>query len=130
MQTGTYQELLAETLPQVIETDRQYEESATRFGDLMVKRRMRTPEETKLMRLLGILIKDYDSRHALPPDDSSPGELLAFLVEHSGKKPGDLLPVFGQRSHVSEALRGTRKISADQARKLGAMFKVSPGLFI
>jgi antitoxin component HigA of HigAB toxin-antitoxin module len=79
---------------------------------------------------LGLLIQDYDRRHGLPPDDSTPAERLEFLLEHSGKAPADLLPVFGQRSHVNEALTGKRNISAAQARKLGQLFHVAPGLFI
>jgi antitoxin component HigA of HigAB toxin-antitoxin module len=52
-------------------------------------------------------------------------------VEQSGKSATELLlPVFVQRSHVSEALSGKRAISAAQARKLGALFHVSPGLFV
>jgi len=38
--------------------------------------------------------------------------------------------VFGQRSHVNEALNGKSPISAEQARKLAAMFSVKPGVFI
>jgi antitoxin component HigA of HigAB toxin-antitoxin module len=51
-------------------------------------------------------------------------------MEHSQKTPSDLVPVFGQRSHVNEALNGRRPISAEQARKLGKLFSVSPGLFV
>ncbi|MCC6361957.1 MAG: transcriptional regulator [Bryobacterales bacterium] len=130
MPTATYEQLLAETVPQVIETDRQYREIGSRFGDLVGKGRFRTQSETKLMRLLGLLIEDYDRRNALPPDDGAPPDRLRFLLEHSGKTPADLLPVFGQRSHVNEALNGKRRISAEQARKLGRMFNVNPGLFI
>jgi HTH-type transcriptional regulator / antitoxin HigA len=130
MPTLTYERLLIDTLPQVIETERQFREIGARFGDLVGKGRARTPVETKLMRLLGVLMEDYDRRHALPPDDSTPAELLRFLLDHSQKTPSDLLPVFGQRSHVNEALNGKRKISGDQARKLGAVFHVAPGLFI
>jgi HTH-type transcriptional regulator/antitoxin HigA len=131
MPTATYEELLTEACPQAIENDRQYEAVGRRFGELVGKQRSRTPEETKLMRLLGILIQDYDRRNALPPEKSTPAELLQFLVEHSGRSAAELLsPIFGQRSHVSEALSGKRAISAAQARKLGALFRVSPGLFL
>jgi HTH-type transcriptional regulator/antitoxin HigA len=130
MPTATYEQLLAETVPQVIETEKQYRAIGTRFGDLVGKGRARTPSETKLMRLLALLIEDYDRRNAMPPDDATPSNRLRFLVEHSDKTPADLLPVFGQRSHVNEALTGKRRISAEQARKLGAMFNVNPGLFI
>src|SRR5438270_7654231 len=130
MTTATYEELLIETVPQVIETDKQYREIAARFGDLIGKGHSRTRDETRLMRLLALLVEDYDRRNALPPDDSTPSEIVSFLMEHSGKKTADLLPIFGQRSHVNEALTGKRKISAGQARKLGKMFSVKPGLFL
>jgi HTH-type transcriptional regulator/antitoxin HigA len=130
MPTATYEELLIETLPQVIETDAQYRHIAGRFGDLVGKGRARSAEETRLLRLLGLLVEDYDRRHALPPDNSTPAETLRFLLEHSERTPADLQAVFGQRSHVHEALTGKRSISAPQARKLGQLFRVSPGLFL
>jgi HTH-type transcriptional regulator/antitoxin HigA len=130
MPTATYEDLLTETLPQVIETEAQYERVARRFGDLVGKGRARSAEETRLLRLLALLVEDYDRRHALPPDTSTPAEKLRFLLDHSGKTPADLLPVFGQRSHVHEALTGKRAISAPQARKLGQLFRVEAGLFL
>ena len=82
------------------------------------------------MDLLGVLVEDYDRRHSLAPEDSTPVDRLQFLLAHSEKTPADLLPIFGQRSHVNEAMNGKRKISADQARKLDKLFSVQPGLFI
>lgn len=125
-----YERLLAETVPQVIATEKQYREMRNRFGDLAGMGRARTQSETKLMRLLALLIGDYDRRNALPPDEAGPAERLRFLLEHSGKTPASLVAIFGQRSHVNEALNGKRKISAGQARKLAKMFGVGPGLFI
>jgi hypothetical protein len=81
----------------VIETYRQYRAIGARFGDLLGKGRARTEEETKLMRLLGVLIEDYDRRHSLPPDDSTPAERLRFLVEHAGKTAADLCCSRAQR---------------------------------
>ena len=130
MPTATYEELLIETLPQAIEREAQYHQMARRFGDLVGKGRARTAEETKLLHLLALLVEDYDRRHALPPDNSTPTERLQFLLEHSGRTATDLQSVFGQRSHVHEALTGKRSISAPQARKLGQLFRVSPGLFL
>ena len=130
MPTASYEELLIETLPEVIETEAQYHQIARRFGDLVGKGRARSAEETKLLRLLALLVEDYDRRHALPPDNCTPAEKLQFLLVHSGKKATDLQFVFGQRSHVHEALTGKRSISAPQARKLGRIFHVSPGLFL
>ena len=82
------------------------------------------------MRLLGVLIQDYDRRHSLGPDSGTPADRLQYLMVHSKTQPADLLPIFGQRSHVSEALNGKRKISGEQARKLAELFRVKPGLFL
>jgi antitoxin component HigA of HigAB toxin-antitoxin module len=126
----TYEQLLAEMLPARIDTEVQYDQFGARLGDL-IGSRSRTPDETKLMHLLCLLIEDYDRRNAMPREKSTPAEMPQFLVEHSGKSAAELLqPVFGQRSHVYEALNGTRPISAEQARKLGKLFSVQPGLFI
>ena len=129
MPTATYEQLLMETLPSRIDTDEQYEAIHAKFGELFSKKRF-SPAEEKLKNLLGVLIQDYDRRNALPPDDSTPDEILQFLIDQEGRSPADLLPIFGQRSHVNEALNGKRKISAEQARKLGELFCVQPGLFI
>ena len=131
MPTATYEQLLLETLPQVIETEKQYDAVNRRLGDLVGKQKRRTADETKLMRLLMIIVDEYDRRNAMPPSDVAPHDVLQFLVEHSGKTADELLkPIFGQRSHVNEALNGKRKISAEHARKLGKLFCVSPGLFL
>ena len=130
MPTATYEQLLTEAVPQIIATGKQYREIGDRFGELVGKGRARTQSETTLMRLLALLIEDYDRRNALPPDNATSDERLRFLMEHSGKTPADLLPIFGQRSHVNETLNGRRKISAEQARKLAKLFHVQPGLFL
>jgi len=108
MPSATYEKLLVETLPQIIETEKQYREIGDRLGDLVGKRRSHTRDETRLMRLLGLLIEDYDRRHRMPDEDDTPAEKLQFLMAHSGKTAVDLFLIFGQRSQVSEVLRGER----------------------
>ncbi len=130
MPTATYQQLLAEVVPAKIETEQDYDQIGAHLGELIGKGRTRTPEETRLMRLLAVLVEDYDRRNALPPDNSSPAELLQFLMEHSEKTAADLAPVFGSAVGAEQALDGVRGISADEARQLGALFSVSAGLFV
>ncbi len=129
MPVSAYERLLVEVLPTRIETDTQYDASRTRLGELLRKAR-RNKAEDKLLDLLGVLIEDFDRRNGLPPDDGTPSERLRFLMDHSARSASDLLSVFGQRSHVNEALNGKRSISIEQARRLGKMFSVNPGLFI
>jgi HTH-type transcriptional regulator/antitoxin HigA len=125
-----YDELLLEASPQVIGNSQQYDSVMSRVGVLIRKGRNRTPEETKLMRLLSVLIQDYDRKHAIPSEESTPAERLRYLLEVSHKTPADLISIFGQRSHVSEALNGKRRISAAQTHKLAEMFRLKPGYFL
>src|SRR3954447_12078481 len=120
-----YANLLFKTQPEVIETREQYDAAMNRVGVLIRQGRSRTPEETKLLRLLSVLIQDYDRRHALPAEKDEPHERLQYVLEMSGKTPADLLPIFRTRSHVNEALNGKRRISPEHARKLGDIFKVN-----
>ena len=129
MPTATYEELLVETLPARIDTEEHYGKTTARFSELMARTR-RSASESRLMGLLAVLIKDYDQRNAMPPADIAPADLLKFLMDEAGLIPPDLLPVFGQRSHVNEALNGKRKISLAQARKLADLFSVKPAVFI
>jgi HTH-type transcriptional regulator/antitoxin HigA len=130
MGTTRYEDLLREIRPEVIETGERYDEVSQRLAELVRKGKRRTSSDTRLMKLLAVLVEDYDRRHSLPPDDGSPADKLRHLLEMSGKSPAELAPVFGQRSHVNEALTGKRPISAEQARKLGTLFSVRPGLFV
>lgn len=130
MGTTTYDRLLREVRPEVIETEERYAEVSARLAELVRKGTRRTVSETRLMRLLAVLVEDYDRRNALPPDEDTPAERLRYLLEASGRTAAALVPVFGQRSHANEALNGKRPISIEQARKLGALFGVKPGLFV
>jgi HTH-type transcriptional regulator/antitoxin HigA len=78
---------------------------------------------------MAILIQAYDDRH-YPLPALAANEMLAYLMETSGRTAKDLLPVLGTRGRVSEILGGKRSISKEQAKKLAAMFKVTVGLFI
>lgn len=130
MGATTYERMLSEVRPEVIETGERYDDISLRLAGLVRKGNRRTAGETRLMKLLAVLVEDYDRRHSLPLDESSPAEKLQYLLEITGKPAAALIPIFGQRSHVHEALTGKRRISIEQARNLGALFSVKPGLFV
>jgi len=71
-----YEDLLCEARPEIIETVQRYEEVSGRLAELVRKGSRRTVNETRRMKLLVLLEEDYDRRHAMPQEDSSPGERL------------------------------------------------------
>lgn len=124
-----YGELLADTLPRVIETTEELERLAGEIEPLLDKGDGRTVEEEELCRLALKLIGDYQRAHRVVPT-LKPHELLQALLEESEKRQADLLPVFGSRSRVSDAVNGKRAISKAQAKRLGELFHLSPAAFI
>ena len=124
-----YAALLSETLPRVIATPEELERLARQIEPLLDKGERRTPEEEALCCLSLKLIDDYQqTRRSIP--EMKPHELLQALLEESGKREADLLPLFGSRSRVSDAVNGKRAISKSQAKRLGEFFSVSPAAFI
>ena len=113
-----------------IETEEEYDRMVTAVEHVMDKGEDRlSPEEAALLETLAILIQAFDDRHHPLPSDS-PHEMLAYLMETSGRTAKDLLPVLGTRGRVSEILSGKRSISKEQAKKLASVFKVAVDLFI
>jgi HTH-type transcriptional regulator/antitoxin HigA len=89
----------------------------------------RSRAETSLLKLLAVLIEDYEQKR-YSMGDASPLDSLKELMRARGVQAKDLWPVFGSKGITSEVLNGKRGISNEMARKLGALFSVSPALFI
>ena len=68
------------------------------------------------------LIQEYE-RGKYARTKSTPAEMLTFLMEENNLSPADL-PV--PASRVSEITSGKREVSKEQAKRLGAFFRVSP----
>ena len=125
-----YARLANRIVVKAIETEEEYDRMIAAVEHLMDKGESRmSAEESALLETLAILIQAYDDRHnPLPP--VAPNEMLAYLMETSGRTAKDLLPVFGTRGRVSEILSGKRSISKEQAKKLASVFNVTVDLFI
>ncbi|HLA09440.1 MAG TPA: hypothetical protein VJ023_02405 [Pyrinomonadaceae bacterium] len=120
-----YGALLANTRPRVIETPEELKRLMRQTEPLLAKGDRRTAEEDELCRLVLQLIDDYQRAHSIIPTLKL-NELLEALLEESGMRQVDLLPVFGSRSRISDAVNVKRAISKAQAKKLGELFHLSP----
>ena len=124
-----YAKLLAGALPRVIENDSELERIAQSLEPLLDRGARRTREEEALCCLLLRLIDDYQKAHPRIPR-LPPSEALKALLEARNLRQIDLVPIFGSRSRISDAVNGKREISKSHARKLAQFFQVSPDLFI
>jgi HTH-type transcriptional regulator/antitoxin HigA len=125
-----YARLANRIVIKAIETEEEYDRMVAAAERLMDKgEENQSPEESALLETMAILIHAYDDRHH-PLPETPPHRMLAYLLETSGRKRQDLLPIFSTRGRISEVLNGKRAISKEQAKKLASFFKVSADLFI
>jgi HTH-type transcriptional regulator / antitoxin HigA len=126
--TKTYNNLLTDISPKVIETEIEYDR-ALAIAERLTFTKNKTPEERAIYRLLVMLIEAYEDRnYALPV--AKPHEILQHIMEASGTCQADLVDIIGSSDIVSEIVDGKRAISEAQAKILGERFKVAPCLFI
>jgi HTH-type transcriptional regulator/antitoxin HigA len=85
-----------------------------------------SPAEDAMLSMLFSLVREYE-RRSFPRKKSTPAGMLEFLMEQNGLVPADL-PLSANR--VSEILSGKRDVSKEQAKRLGAFFRISPAAFI
>jgi HTH-type transcriptional regulator/antitoxin HigA len=88
-----------------------------------------SPEEGRLLKLLAMLLEEYEDRN-IPLPRFRPDKMLRHLLAEKGLRQSDLWPVIGSKSRVSEIVSGNRSISKSQAKKLAAFFHVPVELFV
>ena len=123
-----YVRLLTGFAPVVIETDAEHERALKAASALMEKGN-RSRAETSLLKLLAVLIEDYE-QDRFSMGDASPLESLRELMRVREMRPKDLWVAFGSKGIASEVLNGKRGISNAMARELGEIFHVPPAVFI
>lgn len=125
-----YAKLANRVVVKAIESEKEYDRMVAAVERLIDKGAGRlSAEESALLETMAILIQSYDDRQH-PLLEIPPNEMLAYLMETSGRTANDMLAVFGTRGRVSEVLSGKRSISKEQAKKLSGVFKVAIDLFI
>ena len=125
-----YANLLIETLPVAVETEDSRQRFLTTIDRLMSKGEANlSREETEILRLLSVLVADYEKRvFALRP--LAPNVVIQSLLEDNFMQQEDLLPIFETEAAISEILSGKRTISKAEAEKLADFFNVSYKIFL
>ena len=121
-------EMIAQGAPRVIHNDR---ELATYTEALFQLTSIKNPSssEAQAIELLSLLVDQYEQAHYYVPTADAVS-VLQFLIERQGLTQRDLIPQFGSESAVSMFLRGQRKLTLQQVRKLSARFKIAADVFL
>jgi HTH-type transcriptional regulator/antitoxin HigA len=124
-----YSQLLVRYQPKVIRNEEENERALAIVEELM-HRHNRSPKEKKLYELFITLIEKFEREFYSPGAASNPHSMLLFLMEQQDIKQEDLVGVIGSEEIVAEVVKGKRKISQEQAKAIGKIFKVEASLFI
>lgn len=126
-----YGELLARTLPVVIDNLQDHERLLTAAEALMDRGDDLSNEERKLLELLVVLVEIFE--HEVEEADEQaqplPHETLQRLMQSRELGPESLNDVFGNPKLTADALDGKKAISKGQAKALGKLFDVPAKLF-
>ena len=123
----TYISLLTDFVPQVINSEIEYDR-ALAIAERLVANRNLSNEESQFLSLIVTLIEDYESKH-YPMGDISPHAVLLHLMEYSRTCENDLVGSIGSREIVAEIVSGNRSINQVEAKALGEYFQVSASMF-
>ncbi len=93
-------------------------------------RQNRSPEENELYELVITLIEKFEREFYSPGEASTPHSMLLFLMEQQDINQKDLVGIIGSEEVVAEIIKGKREMTQEQAKAMGDIFKVEPGLFI
>ena len=111
----------------LIKTAAEYRIALARVDELMDARRG-TPKGDEL-ELISMLIQVYEDK-VFPIDKPDPVEAIRFRMEQQGLRPGDLVPLIGSRSKVSEVLSGRRTLSLKMIRALAEGLGISADVLV
>jgi HTH-type transcriptional regulator / antitoxin HigA len=123
-----YRDLLVENLPKAIGTEQENEQAIQQLESLLDKPK-RTKAEAEFIKLLTVLIEDFEEQHYPIAKKATPIDVLRELMTVNGLKQKDLTSVFGTPSIVSEIMHGKRGLTIEHVRKLSERFTVSPEVF-
>jgi HTH-type transcriptional regulator / antitoxin HigA len=123
-----YINLLADFVPQVINSEAEYDRALS-IAEPLVANHNLSNEESKFLALIVTLIEDYESKH-YPMGEVSPHAALLHLMEYSHTKESDLVGAIGSAEVVSGLVSGKSLIDQVQAKALSEYFQVSASLFI
>jgi HTH-type transcriptional regulator / antitoxin HigA len=120
--------MIAKGAPHVIHNDRELEAYTNALFQLTA---LENPSATEIeaIELLTLLVERYEEAH-YPIPSADAVSVVRLLIERRGLAQRDLIPQFGSESAVSMFLRGQRKLTLEQVRKLSSRFKLPADVFI
>lgn len=122
-----YMELLNEFPPRPIANDAELMATQARIN-LIIDRSKLSQDDRDYLKVLGMLVYDYEEYHQ-PMPRLKGAELLKALMEESNLQPNDLVSILGNESAILEILDHKSQLTENQIQELASFFHMSPASF-
>jgi HTH-type transcriptional regulator/antitoxin HigA len=115
-----YLNLLLEFPPRPITNDDEWTQIQKRINTILDQDNL-TPEDQDYLRVLGMLVYDYEQKLEPIPNLEN-GELLQALMEDYNLKNQDFLSIFDSEETILAILQNQRKITLNEYQKLSSLY--------
>jgi HTH-type transcriptional regulator / antitoxin HigA len=122
-----YIDLVSKFPPRPIESEAEFI-AVQKVVDTLIDAGQLSVEQRKYLKLLGMIIHEYEERTVEVPDIYGI-ELLNVLIEEWGLKQKELVPIFKTESIASAVINGHRQLTVEHIEKLSEFFHLSPAVF-
>lgn len=122
-----YMELVNAFPPRPITNDAELDATQAQIN-LILDRSQLTQDDRDYLKVLGMLVYDYEEQHEQMLTLKGVALLKALMTE-SNFQPKDLVPILGSEAVVLEILNDRSELTDDQIRELASFFHISPTSF-
>ena len=81
------------------------------------------------LEVLAILVEDYEAK-AFPVPAAPPIDVLKYAITEMGRSQKELAEILGSRSHASEVLAGTRRLTTAAIHKISKAWHIPAGILV
>ena len=129
-ESKAYQKLIKRFPLRPIRDDKQNDQAAEVCDALVERADLLSQSERDYLEVLTDIIAKYESKWDNERVEMSPRDLIQYLMAQNSLAQKDLVPEFGSPSRVSEFLKGERRLSLEQAKRLAERFRLNVAALI
>jgi HTH-type transcriptional regulator / antitoxin HigA len=123
-----YMELITEFPPRPITNEAEFIATQERINFVLDKRKI-TQDDRDYLKILGMLVYEYEEEHEPPMPTLKGIDLLKALLEESHLQSNDLVPLLGDEVVIAEIMNAERPLTQSQITQLAEFFHISPASF-
>ena len=123
-------DILDFTKPHVLRNEEEYDCAVAEIDTLLDTDPQPGTEAYERLEFLSVLVQAYEDTHLQVYEQSTPQEVVDFMLEQKGLSRDDLEKWLGSRSQTAEFFEGIRPLSIEQIGALRAHLGIPADLLI